>query len=194
VLRAELTQFERWVLLQIVDQAWKDHLHSMDQIRESIGFRSFSQKDPRIEFKREAGRLFEEMKQSIRDKVTDLVYKARLTPQVRPPQAPADQPGVPGGPGPGGPGRRPVQPAQPAIAAAAAAATGTGTATQRRDLAFAEQAGSADGPRKRQPVRRSSRVRPSAATSRARAAPARSTRTAAARERRVRAPHPPSQI
>ncbi|MHC4775609.1 MAG: preprotein translocase subunit SecA, partial [Planctomycetota bacterium] len=43
VLRAELTQFERWVLLQIVDQAWKDHLHSMDQIRESIGFRSFSQ-------------------------------------------------------------------------------------------------------------------------------------------------------
>ena len=41
VLRAELTQFERWVLLQIVDQTWKDHLHSMDQIRESIGFRSF---------------------------------------------------------------------------------------------------------------------------------------------------------
>ena len=88
VLRAELTQFERWVLLQIVDQAWKDHLHSMDQVRESIGFRSFSQRDPRIEFKREAGRLFEEMKQSIREKVTDLVFKAKLTPQVGPPRAP----------------------------------------------------------------------------------------------------------
>ncbi|MHC4217996.1 MAG: preprotein translocase subunit SecA [Planctomycetota bacterium] len=156
VLRAELTQFERWVLLQIVDQAWKDHLHSMDQIRESIGFRSFSQKDPRIEFKREAGRLFEEMKQSIRDKVTDLVFKARLTPQVRPPQPPADQPGVPARPGPGGPAGRPVQPAQPAIAAAAAAASSTGTVTQRRDLAAAEQAGSGEARRKRQPVRRSS--------------------------------------
>ncbi|MHC4903124.1 MAG: preprotein translocase subunit SecA [Planctomycetota bacterium] len=156
VLRAELTQFERWVLLQIVDQAWKDHLHSMDQVRESIGFRSFSQKDPRIEFKREAGRLFEEMKQSIREKVTDLVFKARLTPQVRPPQ-PSAEPGVPPArPAPGGPAARPVQPAQPAIAAAAAAATGTGTAAQRRDLAVAEQAGAADGPRKRQPVRRSS--------------------------------------
>ncbi|MHC4318352.1 MAG: preprotein translocase subunit SecA [Planctomycetota bacterium] len=151
VLRAELTQFERWVLLQIVDQAWKDHLHSMDQIRESIGFRSFSQRDPRIEFKREAGRLFEEMKQSIRDKVTDLVFKARLMPQAAP-QPPADQPGVPAPPAPGG---QVARPAQPAIAAAAAAATGTGTAAQRRDLAVAEQAGSADGPRKRQPVRRS---------------------------------------
>ena len=50
VLRAELTQFERWVLLQIVDQAWKDHLYAMDQVKEAIGFRSFSQRDPRIDF------------------------------------------------------------------------------------------------------------------------------------------------
>ena len=33
-LRAELTQFERWILLQIFDSAWKDHLHSMDQLKE----------------------------------------------------------------------------------------------------------------------------------------------------------------
>ncbi|MCH7484073.1 MAG: preprotein translocase subunit SecA, partial [Chloroflexi bacterium] len=69
VLRAELTQFERWVLLQIVDQAWKDHLYAMDQVKEAIGFRSFSQRDPRIEFKREAGQLFENMQKSIREKV-----------------------------------------------------------------------------------------------------------------------------
>ncbi|MHC4107429.1 MAG: hypothetical protein ACYSTY_05005, partial [Planctomycetota bacterium] len=86
VLRSELTQFERWVLLQIVDQGWKDHLYTMDQLKESIGFRSFSQRDPRIEYKREGARLFDEMQMRIRDKVTDLIFKARLVP--RPSQPP----------------------------------------------------------------------------------------------------------
>jgi preprotein translocase subunit SecA len=157
MLRTELTQFERWVLLQILDQAWKDHLYAMDQLKESIGLRSFSQKDPRIEYKREGARLFDEMHQSIRDKVTDLIFKARLTPQIAAPrpQAPS-QPRPAEALGPGGPGTpspalprgagsggapRPIQPAQPAIAAAAAAATAAGTATQRRDLEVAERAG-----------------------------------------------------
>ena len=55
----------------------------MDQLRESIGYRSFSQRDPRIEFKREGANLFDDMLVAIRDKVTDLVFKARLQPQVR---------------------------------------------------------------------------------------------------------------
>ena len=153
ILRGELTQFERWVLLQIVDHAWKDHLYSMDQIKESIGFRSFSQRDPRIEFKREAGRLFDEMQQTIRDKVTDLIFKARLTPQAPPPAS--DGAVRPVRPGPSGPVARP---AQPAIAAAAAAATAAGTAWQRRDLAVAERAGSAGATAKRKPIRRTTPV------------------------------------
>jgi preprotein translocase subunit SecA len=60
----------------------------MDQVRESIGFRSFSQLDPRIEFKREGSRLFAEMFEHIQDRVTDLVFKAKM--QVRMPQ-PAKQ-------------------------------------------------------------------------------------------------------
>jgi preprotein translocase subunit SecA len=149
ILRAELTQFERWVLLQIVDQAWKDHLYAIDQLRESIGLRSFSQRDPRIEFKREGARLFEEMQQSIRDKVTDLIFKAKLTPQV---QAPPPQEAPPAEPAPeAAPTRRPpAQAAQPAIAAAAAAVSGT--AAQRRDIEVAEQAGTTTR-RKRQPAR-----------------------------------------
>ncbi len=87
--RAELAQLERNVLLQIFDAAWKDHLHQMDQVRESIGFRSFSQLDPRIEFKREGARLFEEMFEHIQDRVTDLVFKAKM--QVRMPQQKAPQ-------------------------------------------------------------------------------------------------------
>jgi preprotein translocase subunit SecA len=89
VHRAELTHFERWVTLQTVDNAWKDHLRAMDQIRDAIGFRAFSQKDPRIEFKKEAARLYEEMLQGVRDRVAEVAFKGRLVPQVqaRPPAA-----------------------------------------------------------------------------------------------------------
>ncbi len=132
VLRTELTQFERWVLLQIVDQAWKDHLYAVDQLRESIGFRSFSQRDPRIEFKREAARLFEEMESGIRDKVTDLVFKGRLMPQVAPPppaaaQAPAAAPPAAASAPTSAPTSAPAaprapRPAQPSTAAVSAVA------------------------------------------------------------------------
>jgi preprotein translocase subunit SecA len=82
LVRLELTQFERYVLMSILDNAWKENLHSMDQIRDSIGFRAFSQKDPRIEFKRESAKVFNEMQESIRDRVTDIAFRGRLAPQV----------------------------------------------------------------------------------------------------------------
>jgi preprotein translocase subunit SecA len=86
VQRAELAQLERNVLLQIFDGVWKDHLYQMDQAKESIGFRSFSQLDPRIEYKREGARLFEEMFEHIQDRVSDLVFKARMQVNVSPTQ------------------------------------------------------------------------------------------------------------
>ena len=153
VLRSEMLHFERWILLQIVDGAWKDHLYAMDQLRESIGYRSFSQRDPRIEFKREGANLYEEMHMEIRDKITDLIFKAKLQVQARPapPQqgaAPPAQAPQAGEPGEGGhPQAAPVPDAQ-----AEAAAT-TGTAQQRRDIAAAEQAGTRQPQaRKRQPA------------------------------------------
>ena len=86
LLREELEQFERFMLLQILDQGWKEHLHSMDQIRDSISFRSFSQRDPRIEFKKEASRLFQDMLGTVRERVADLAFKGKLAPQpLRPP-------------------------------------------------------------------------------------------------------------
>ena len=94
IQRAELLYLERAILLDILDQSWKDHLYSMDQLRDTIGFRAFSQQDPRIEYKREGARLFKEMMASIRDKVTDYIFKARLSPgggqaAQRPPARPA---------------------------------------------------------------------------------------------------------
>ncbi len=145
IMRSELTQFERWVLLQILDQAWKDHLYAMDQLKESIGLRSFSQRDPRIEYKREGARLFEEMHMSIRDKVSDLIFKAKLTPQAPPAPPP---------PAATAAGQRAPQPAQPAYAAAAAAAAQAGTAQQRQDLAAATAATRGEPiKRKKQPIR-----------------------------------------
>ncbi|MEM1329425.1 MAG: preprotein translocase subunit SecA [Planctomycetota bacterium] len=109
ILRAELLHFERTVLLETLDTAWKDHLYEMDQLRDAIGFRAFSQQDPRIEFKREGARLFTTMLQNVRDRVTDYIFKARMSPA-----AAAQAAGGGGGPqmppqGPGG--QRPPQPA-----------------------------------------------------------------------------------
>jgi preprotein translocase subunit SecA len=81
-MRAEITQFESFVLIEILDNTWKDHLYAMDQLRETISYRAFSQQDPRIEYKREGANYFEQMKQAIRDKVTDIIFKARLQPSV----------------------------------------------------------------------------------------------------------------
>jgi len=78
-LRRELTELERFVLLQIYDTTWKDHLLAMDHLKGGIGLRGFAEQDPKIVYKKEGFRQFEEMLRSVREKVTDIVFKARLT-------------------------------------------------------------------------------------------------------------------
>ncbi|MCD6176110.1 MAG: preprotein translocase subunit SecA [Planctomycetes bacterium] len=77
-LRKELTDLERYVLLQIYDQAWKDHLYAMDHLKESIMLRAYAEKDPKIEYKHEGHRMFNEMLESIEDHVTDIIFRVRL--------------------------------------------------------------------------------------------------------------------
>jgi preprotein translocase subunit SecA len=77
-LRTELTEMERKVLLQIYDTTWKDHLYAMDLLRESIGLRGVAERDPRIEYKKEGSRLFQEFMKGIRDRVTEVILKVRL--------------------------------------------------------------------------------------------------------------------
>ncbi len=111
LLRSEMIQFERMVLVDVLDGSWKEHLRAMDQVRDSIGFRSFSQQDPRIEFKREGSRLFDEMQETIRDRTTEFVFKYRLAPQAL--MAGAAQPGAAQrAPAPGN-GAPPAPPQQP---------------------------------------------------------------------------------
>lgn len=78
LLRNELSRLERYVLLQIYDAAWKDHLYAMDRLKESIFLRSFAEKDPKIEYKREGYKMFEEMLSSVEHRVTDTIFKVRL--------------------------------------------------------------------------------------------------------------------
>ena len=73
-----MRQLERYLLLQIIDTRWKEHLHAMDQLRSSIGLRAYGQKDPKIEYRMEAYEMFEAMTTEIREQVTDLIMKVQL--------------------------------------------------------------------------------------------------------------------
>ncbi len=77
-MRAELSDLEKYVLIQVYDSAWKDHLYSMDHLKNSVWMRSFAEKDPKIEYKHEGYKMFEEMLSSIEDKVTDIIFKVHL--------------------------------------------------------------------------------------------------------------------
>jgi preprotein translocase subunit SecA len=78
-LRREMTELERFVLLQIYDSTWKDHLLAMDQLGESIGLRAHAEQDPRVAYKREGATMFAEMLTNVRNKVTDMIFKVRLS-------------------------------------------------------------------------------------------------------------------
>jgi preprotein translocase subunit SecA len=75
VVRGEMRRMERAVLLQILDNAWKDHLLAMDHLRSSVGLRGYAQVDPKVEYKREGMRTFDLMWKGIDDRVTDIVYR-----------------------------------------------------------------------------------------------------------------------
>ena len=82
-LRREVTELERFVLLQTYDQGWIDHLLAMDHLRSGIGLRSYAEQDPRVALKREGARLFDEMLVGVEEKVADMIFKVRLTAGAR---------------------------------------------------------------------------------------------------------------
>jgi len=77
-LREELSDLEKYVLLQVYDGSWKDHLYAMDHLKGSIWTRSFAEKDPKTEYKREGFRMFNDMLAGVDDRVTDIIFKVRL--------------------------------------------------------------------------------------------------------------------
>jgi preprotein translocase subunit SecA len=73
-----LRQAERIIMLNVVDNQWKDHLLSMDHLKEGIGLRGYGQKDPLIEYKKESFTMFQEMMDRIEDETIKYLYFMRI--------------------------------------------------------------------------------------------------------------------
>ena len=73
--RPEMRRMERSLVLQLLDMAWKDHLLAMDHLRSSVGLRGYAQVDPKVEYKREGMRQFEEMWKSLAASATNLIFR-----------------------------------------------------------------------------------------------------------------------
>lgn len=73
--RPEMRKMERALVLTILDNAWKDHLLTMDHLKSSVGLRGYAQVDPKVEYKREGMKTFDAMWKSVGERVTDLVFR-----------------------------------------------------------------------------------------------------------------------
>ncbi len=73
-----LRELERFIVLQVVDQHWKEHLHNMDVLRQGIGLRGYGQRNPLQEYGLEGFNLFEEMKGDIRFNVAKLLFRVQV--------------------------------------------------------------------------------------------------------------------
>jgi preprotein translocase subunit SecA len=89
-LGAELMRhLERSILLQVIDNRWREHLFDMDYLREGIHLRGFAQIDPLVAYKNEGFSMFEELMHSIWDEFSKLVYRAEVQIEGQPVGAPA---------------------------------------------------------------------------------------------------------
>jgi len=70
-----MSMLEKMVALQVIDEKWKDHLREMDDLKEGIHLRAYGQKDPLIEYKGEAFRMFVELLDMVRTETLNLVFK-----------------------------------------------------------------------------------------------------------------------
>ncbi len=68
---------ESYILLQMIDAKWKEHLHSLDDLKEGIGLRAYGQRDPKIEYKREAFALFQDMVDLIKQEAVEFLFRVQ---------------------------------------------------------------------------------------------------------------------
>ncbi|MFZ3211933.1 MAG: preprotein translocase subunit SecA [Terriglobales bacterium] len=83
---------ERMIMLSVLDQQWKDHLLSMDHLKEGIGLRGYAQHDPLVEYKRESFEMFEAMMQRFQEDTVRYLYLMQVIEQQ-----PSAEPQMPGG-------------------------------------------------------------------------------------------------
>jgi preprotein translocase subunit SecA len=149
---------ERMIMLSVLDQQWKDHLLNMDHLKEGIGLRSYGQKDPLVEYKRESFDMFEDMMQRFQEDTTRYLYLMQIInrgdagpigaggggPQDQDQGGPAGVPVIRSRGGTDGNGRRPPQ----SVATSMDDLEEAFQRRKRRELEQARMAGAGD----RQPV------------------------------------------
>ena len=103
---------ERMIMLQLLDQQWKDHLLSMDHLKEGIGLRGYGQKDPLVEYKRESFHIFQQMMDTLDEETLKVLFHLTIKTPVeesqpaQPAQRPAAQPAAEAGAATNGSQRR----------------------------------------------------------------------------------------
>jgi preprotein translocase subunit SecA len=80
-------QYERYVMLQILDAHWREHLAALDHLRQGIHLRGYAQKNPKQEYKREAFELFGAMIESVKLEVTRTLVSVEIRASDAPPEA-----------------------------------------------------------------------------------------------------------
>ncbi len=152
---------ERMIMLSVIDQQWKDHLLSMDHLKEGIGLRGYGQHDPLVEYKKESFDMFEAMLQRFQEDTVRYLYLMQILerPPEAPPQAlqathPAPESGVVSeGRGGDGNGRRP-----PHVSTSADDLEEAFIRRKRRELEQARMAGAGDAQPVQQVVRSQEKV------------------------------------
>jgi len=115
----------KFVLLGTVDSKWRDHLYSLDALREGISLRAYGQKDPLLEYKQESFKMFDELQRDLARDASGLVFRAQPRPgTVRRPQATREYK----------PSTRPQAAQQPVGAAPGSVRPGTATATATKKV------------------------------------------------------------
>ena len=80
---SQMLEFEKVVILRVVDSLWTDHIDEMDQLRQSIGLRGYGQLNPLVEYQQDGFRMFEQMVGSIEYDVTRLFLKAEIRQDIK---------------------------------------------------------------------------------------------------------------
>ncbi len=75
-----MRQVERFVMLSVIDTLWTDHLDAIENLRQGIGLRGYGQRDPLVEYKNEAFRMFEQLMNAIDDEIVHRIYRIQVQP------------------------------------------------------------------------------------------------------------------
>jgi preprotein translocase subunit SecA len=87
-----MRELERYVILQVVDTRWREHLENMEYLREGVHLRAMAQKDPLVEYTSEGHAMFDELGRAIREEVVFTLFHAELAPEAVPDLQPLEAP------------------------------------------------------------------------------------------------------